>query len=214
MRFSLALFLLSIPCFSQTFSVGVKAAARVTSDLDGYASSESRIYRVGPMVELALPYHFSFEADALYSRFGYSSTTYGLLGESFTERMRANSWEFPLLAKYRFGGSRRGRWFVSAGYAPRIASARFDDSGYTVSFPDSRLRSPYRNSYEKSFDTDHAVVAGGGLAFQKGHIRIAPEARYLRWKQPLYSYYGSHGYYLSLTQNEVQVLLGITFGVH
>ena len=213
MRFSLAIFLLSTPCFSQTVSVGVKAAARVTSDLDGDAASESKHYLVGPTVEIALPYDFSFEADALYNRAGYSSTTYGLLGESFTERMRANSWQFPLLTKYHFG-SRRARWFVAAGYAPRIGGARFENSGYTVSFPDSRLRSPFRDSYEISFDTDHAVVAGGGLAFQKGRIRIAPEARYLRWKQPLYSYYGSRGYYVALAQNEVQVLLGITFGVH
>src|SRR6476661_3389813 len=101
MRFSLTILLFSIPCFSQPVSVGLKAAARVTSDVDGDAASESKLYLVGPMVDVALPYHFSFEADALYSRFGYTSTTYGLLGDSFTERVRANSWEFPLLAKYR-----------------------------------------------------------------------------------------------------------------
>lgn len=213
MRVSLAILLLSIPCFSQVVSVGVRAAARITGDLDGYAASESRLYRVGPMVELVLPYRFSFEADAMYSRFGYSSTTYGLLGDTFTERMRANSWEFPLIAKYHLGGL-GAHPFLSVGYAPRIAKARFDNTGYSVNYYDSSLRTPYRSSYESRLGTDHAVIAGGGMAFRKGSLRIAPEVRYLRWKQPLYSYFGSRGYYVALAQNEVQVLLGISFRVH
>lgn len=213
MRFSLAILLLPIPCFSQPVAVGVKLAARVTSDVNGAADSESKFYRVGPMVEVTLPHRFSFEADFLYSRFGYSSTTYGLLGESFTERMRANAWEFPLLAKYRLRGS-GAHPFLLVGYAPRTAKARFDDTGYTANFYDSSLRTPYRSSYESSLGTDHAVVAGGGMAFRKGSFRITPEVRYLRWKRPLYSYSGSRGYYLALEQNEVQALLGISFGVH
>src|SRR5579872_4430580 len=178
MRLSLALFLLSIPCLSQPVTVGIKGAARLTSNLEGDAGSESKFYLVGPAIEVALPYHFALEAGALYSRFGYSSTTYGLLGEQYTERVRANSWEFPLLAKYRFTGT-RGRPFLAIGYAPRIARARFDDSGFNVSFNTS-LRSPFSSSYGASFDTGHAVVAGAGLVFQKGHLRLVPEVRYLR----------------------------------
>jgi hypothetical protein len=203
------LFAVALSCAAQPVTVGVKAGFRTTNDLEGAGTSESKYYMFGPMVEVRLPYGFAFEADALYRRFGYSSTTYGLLGDTFTDRERANSWEFPLLLKYRL--SHRGvRPFVSAGYAPRHIGGGSTASGFTVAYP-SGSRVPYSYSSNTRYDTDHGLVAGFGVAWKFGRLHISPEARYVRWKHPPYSYEGSRGYYLLVPQNEVQVLLGMGF---
>src|ERR1700687_3368158 len=87
-------------CFGQSFSVGVKGGIRATDDLSGDATSESKRYVVGPAVEIALPLNLGIEFDALYRRGGYRSS-FGNFAGSFTDRERANSWEFPILLKYR-----------------------------------------------------------------------------------------------------------------
>ena len=207
MRLLILLFL-SLSAFSQPLTIGVKGGLRVTSDIEGIGASESQPYLVGPMIE-ARWRRFAFEFDALYSRVGYSSTFGSFYGTS-TQRVRANSWEFPLLAKYRV--ALHGlRLYPLVGYAPRHVSGTYIDTGYSVDF-NTGLRSPFRFSGSTGYDTGHALVAGGGLDFAAGHIHITPEVRYLRWKDPLFTNYGSQGYYLSVPQNEVQILLGIGWG--
>jgi hypothetical protein len=66
-------------------------------------------------------------------------------------------------------------------------------------------------SYPADYGADHGLVAGGGVEIGGGHFRVAPEVRYIRWKDPLYSYYGSRGYYLQVPRNEVQILVGLTW---
>jgi hypothetical protein len=71
----LAFTLFSCPVFAQQVGFGVKGGVRATTDIEGSygPSSESSWHVVGPMVEVTLPHGFSAEADALFSRFGYSS---------------------------------------------------------------------------------------------------------------------------------------------
>jgi Outer membrane protein beta-barrel domain len=111
--------LFSCHALAQQVGFGVKGGVRATNDIEGSfgTSSESSRYLVGPMVEATLPHGFSVEADALYSRPGYSSIFANAFGSS-TVRARGTSWEFPLLIK-------RGLPFplihpyVELGYAPR-----------------------------------------------------------------------------------------------
>jgi hypothetical protein len=71
----------------------------------------------GAAIELGLPYHFSAEVDALYRplRTEFVNTLNGQRGDPFTGSVA--TWEFPVLAKYRFGSRlpavRRSRAVVS-----------------------------------------------------------------------------------------------------
>jgi hypothetical protein len=98
------LLMAAAPAFGQRLALGVKGGIRASDDLlYGSATSESKRYVVGPMVEILLPHRLGVEVDALYRRFGYRSAAGSPFG-SFAERNRGNSWEFPMLLKYRFAG--------------------------------------------------------------------------------------------------------------
>ena len=116
MRLSLALLCLAIPGPAQLLTIGVKGGVRLTGDPEIYDRSNSKPYLVGSMVEVRLPYRFAFEADALYSRLGNTAYIPLIANESFI-RTIANSWEFPLLVKYRLPVP-HAHPYASAGVAP------------------------------------------------------------------------------------------------
>jgi len=182
-------------------TVGVEGAARLTSDQQGYGTSESKPYLVGPMIEVRLPFHFAIEADALYSRLGYLSYIPLIANES-TIRTIANAWEFPVLVKYRLPVP-RVRPYVSLGLAPRHASGTINSIHYGYEPSDVTFSSVDWHA------RDHAWVVGGGFEFRLGHFRIAPEMRYLRWRIPPGPSAGDVSYYLPVPQNEAQLLLGV-----
>jgi len=113
-------------CLAQSLSVGAIGGIRLTDDIRsgqinastsgqisvaGGTMSESRRYVVGPAVEIGLPFRLALEFDALYRREGYrtdlrvsippSVNPFGPFGGTQFDRARANSWEFPLLLKYK-----------------------------------------------------------------------------------------------------------------
>src|SRR5690349_7233262 len=99
----LLMFVSACLCFGQSLSIGVKAGIRTMDDIEnftgeasGRATSESKRYTVGPLLELGLPFGLGVEFDALYNREGYDASFSNFGGSSF-ERERANSWQFPLL---------------------------------------------------------------------------------------------------------------------
>ena len=205
---TLILFLLfSTPATAQFFTAGVKGSVRATNDIEGYASSESRLYSVGPSIEIGLPHRLSFEFDALYSRFGYSYSGIDILGELNAGRSRANSWEFPLLLKYRLTKRSIGPYAL-LGYAPRRMSGDVVYSGFSFSYPGGPA-APYRFENPQPYGTSHGLVAGGGVRIPFGRLRFTPEVRYLRWKDSPYDEEGSRGFYIFVPQNEVQILLGV-----
>ena len=97
------------------------------------------------------------------------------------------------------------------GYAPLGTSGTGTASGVGVDFYGNRTLILPNSSTRTDYGLDHGLVAGGGLQFGGGHLRIAPEIRYIRWTHPLFYEYGSHGYYIQVPQNEVQLLVGITW---
>jgi len=203
MRF--LLFFFAGACCAQHLGVGVKGGIPVTTDIEGSGTSESRRYLVGPMIEVRLPFGFGVEADALYRRFGYSTTFEFLSLASSVTRARANSWEFPIVAKYRWRLP-----CILAGVAPRHVDGEFANSG-TNTNPTTGVRSFSSSTGKLDFVTGVGFVAGGGVEFGLGRIHVAPEVRYIRWKDPMFSDFGSRGYYLLVPQNEVQVLMGLTW---
>ena len=106
---------------AQWFAVGIKGGLRATDDLTIIrqpGSDESPRYTFGPMLDMRLPLRLGVEFDALYSRFGYTLDYQHLLTVD-TIRARANSWEFPIIFKYRppFASVHP---YVGIGYAPRV----------------------------------------------------------------------------------------------
>src|SRR5882762_6598775 len=98
-------FVLAGSAFAQLpVSVGIKGGVPLTEAFDtvsdatrGYVSTTRR-YIVGPSVELNLPAGFGVEFDALYTRLNFSQN---IVATAITATT-ANSWEFPLVLKYKF----------------------------------------------------------------------------------------------------------------
>jgi hypothetical protein len=200
-RLSLTLFCFAIPCLSQRLTLGVEGGVRLTGDPQVYDRSNSKPYLVGPVIEVGLPYHFALEADALYSRLGNTAYIPLIANESFI-RTIANSWEFPLLVKYRLPVP-RVLPYMSVGVAPRRAGGTIHTIHYGFYPGDVTFSSVDWHA------RDHALVLGGGVAIKLWHFRITPEIRYLRWDVPTRPSSSDTTYYLSVPQNEAQMLLGI-----
>ena len=82
------------------------------------ASTTTNRYIVGPTAELRLPFGLGVEVDVLYRHFSYNSSgVIGTIAGNLTNLdTTSGSWEFPILAKYRFKG-KIVHPFVSAGVA-------------------------------------------------------------------------------------------------
>ena len=180
----------------------------ITNQVEGDAADESRRYLVGPMIEVVLPHGIGFEFDALYSRFGYSSSL-GNFAFYNSIRVRANSWEFPLLAKYRFHAG-PVHPFALVGYVPRTVSGKDSEAGYIVHI-DTGNRDYGSSTTSTNYDTGQGLTAGGGIEIRAGRIHIAPEVRYIHWSHPLFYDYGPQGYFVQTRQSEVEFLVGLTW---
>jgi hypothetical protein len=93
--------------FSQPLMFGVEGGVPLTDLLNARqfpsiegATSTTNPYILGPTVELRLPANFSVEFDALFRHFRYQ-TTVSLIGAFEQINATSNSWEFPLLLKYK-----------------------------------------------------------------------------------------------------------------
>lgn len=200
---------------AQSFSLGVKGGIPLTDAVEGSFAvrSEAKPYTVGPTVEIGLPGPFAFEVDALYRRTGYSSTNTAF-GITNVTQVRANSWEFPLLAKYYFSrGGFLARPYLSGGYVVRSltgAEAVFHNFG-TNPITGAPIDSTFRGAEPLADNPTHGAVVGAGVRLNAGLLRIAPEVRYTRWSGRPLDDQGSRGFFARSTQNQVDLLLGLTF---
>jgi opacity protein-like surface antigen len=195
--------LFTAPVFSQRFSIGVKAGARLTDDLQtsGQRVSESKRYTVGPAVQLKLLTRLSLEFSALYKRVGTSSY-YAMFGEQYRSRDRSNSWEFPILARYNLL-RRFPTPYVSGGYAFRTISGSGTYETIGAFHP-----TPSVSNYSTHYRNSSGLVVGGGVEFNAWFLKISPEFRYTRWFNRAFSTSGSHGTYSESAQNQMEALVG------
>jgi hypothetical protein len=212
-------------CAAQSIAVGAIGGGRLTDDvltfpapvLNGVVSTESafrlesRFYDVGPMIEIGLTHGFAVEFDAVYHRQGFFSTfAHDTLYS--TTRERDNSWEFPLLLKYKLRYSALNP-FVEAGVAPRTIGGRVAGTEQ-ISLNTPATTPPLGLSAPITYSPSVGFVAGGGLQFNVGHLRLAPQVRYTRWATaPVSGLYFSLGSTYSSNQNQVDVLFGISWKV-
>jgi len=193
----------------ERFSVGVSGGAALT-DLMGRVtgSSEAKHWTVGPIGEIRLPPCFALEVSGLYRRTGFTSEFY-VIGSTIS-RVRANSWEFPMLAKYyvvRQGAFARP--YISGGYVLRyLSNARGTE--VSVSLPGLPTHINY-SEYWLHSNPSQGLAVGGGVSFKAGPVRMAPGIRYTAWFSVPFHESGSHGFSVESAENQIDLLVNVTF---
>jgi hypothetical protein len=185
-------FLLTLSAFSQPISFGIRAGVPFTDAYEATTTtsgsefvktfSDSKEYVIGPMVELHLPLGFSVEADALYHPLSLAQQI-GTGTTVFNNPTIIHSWEFPILAKYRFLHLPLVKPYVEGGPSFRAISASyFSNSGITL---------------------------GAGVELKIARIRIEPELRYTRWGADAAAQIANGSPPSNI--NQAQFLVGLTF---
>ena len=218
-----ALFLITLatPAFAQGLRFGGKAGVPMTEYFDTISprySSATRRYTVGPSIEVSVWKNFGLEFDVLYKRMGYvgSASSRGRQPPFFTDsfEVKGNSWDFPLMVKYRFG---RGLplYVAGGGFLRHIGPvrARGVRTGTRLVGVDGRAVSM---AFSEPFDTSDpsdlrkrtwpGLTVASGLEFGRGRFRVLPEFRYTR----LTSNISEHGP-LRFNPNQAEFLLGFLF---
>ena len=190
----------SVPVFAQPvvghfISVGVVGGMGVTDAFSNqtipgagastHLYSRAKDYIVGPSLEVRLPMHLSVEADGLYRPLTQTTTnTVASLG-TFTTSRTINSWEFPILAKYKFSMPLVSP-FVEAGPSFRHLARFYGDLLAKAGF-----------------------TAGVGADLHLGPLHIDPQIRYTRWGSD--SNPTSFAPTPQSNANQAELLLGISF---
>ncbi len=179
---------------AELFSLGAKIGAplgdayRIATASNRSLASGATQYTVGVMAELHLPLGFGVEGDILYNRFNFSTEN---LVNSLA-KSNSNSFEFPILVKYRLMNFGPVRPFIGAG--PTFRS----------------IQSVLRYDPRKTNNSlGSGVVFAGGIEIKVLFLRIAPELRYTHWGSQ--SFLDGANVLIQGKQSQGQFLVGITF---
>jgi opacity protein-like surface antigen len=199
--------------YSQPFSFGVKGGMPLTDFIDVVraqnisASTTTNRYIVGPTAELRLPFGLGVEVDALYRHFSYNSSSVvsTIAGNLTNIDTTSGSWEFPILAKYRFKGkiihpyvSAGVAWDTLSGLTQTVTSVIANITKTTTTSSPAELANT----------TTRGFVLGGGVDVKALVIHIAPEVRYTRWGARQFI---DPAGLINSKQNQAEFLVGITF---
>ncbi len=212
-RLILLTLLAAVTAFPQILSLGVKGGVPFTDAFNTAKTgrleyiSDTKRYTVGPTVELHLPFRLGIEFDALYKRLDFESTSTSV--DVFTRTATtANSWEFPLLLKWRvFGGPIRP--YVEAG--PTFDKlSDISQLARTIVFPNRETSASTGHPPELQNTFRVGATVGAGIELGSRRFRISPEVRYTRWGWENFQDL-SGGSLLRSNDNQAEFLLGITF---
>ena len=181
------------PASSQMFSFGVRVGVPLTTVYttqgiaDGGAFASEDRFTIGPTMEVHLPFHLSFEVDALWRQSSFST-----VGGHFNGNLDSsvNDWQVPFMAKYerKLGPIHP---FIDGGVVYRH-----------VSTSSSSVPPPTNPSTA-------GVTAGGGVTLKLLRLRLSPEIRYTRWSTPVFS--SAYAGPVISTRNQADLLVGVTF---
>ncbi len=223
-RPALLVFTLALPGWSQGIHVGMKLGVPITqyfqtgttASLHGNAeySAATRRYTLGVSGEWRLTNAVGFEIDAMYHRMGYVGIVHYFNSASGDFRntaidVKGSSWDFPLMAKYRFG--RRVRPYVAGGGVLRyVGPVRGRGEVTTGSLVTSTsvttpLDTTDPSELRKRFYP--GVVMAGGLEVGGDRVRFLPEFRYTRWTANISGPTGV----LRFAPNQIESLVGVLF---
>ena len=149
-------------------------------------------------MEVAIPFGFRFEADALYTRL--DPTEHRFLSPSFgnINRLAANAWEFPLLLKYSWRHGRCRPFAAAGGTFRRIQSLRRASKCSPAVF--SPRAAYFRYRIEEPL-LQGGMAFGSGVRISAGPLKVTPEVRYTRWTSLRFL----------PVRNQVEFLVGLGF---
>jgi hypothetical protein len=157
-------FLGAPPAVGQLVSFGIVGAISLTGDFqnrmvgDVAAYSTPKVGIAGGLFEIRLPVSFSVEINGLYHELEFTNAVVEPNGTlSSVSPSPVVTWEFPVLAKYRFTLALI-KPFVELGPAFRISG---NGNGASPS--------------------NHGLAVGFGLEARAWRLKFAPAIRYLRW---------------------------------
>lgn len=194
--------------FEMGFRFGIPMTESLSSSLTGVAgafssaSSEKPGYAVGPSFGVLFDDRIAVEFEAIYKpvRF-YESARTGPSTQSYST-IRGSSWEFPLLANYRFlnnpirpfGG---GGFVLGTTLNGTIETRTVDlqTGGETLS------AGPFSGSID---NLGLGLVVNGGLEWRHSRFVIRPEFRYTRRPD------ATQSTFLFRTPNQFEYLIGFS----
>ena len=164
---------------------GLPLSSGFSTSANGGGAVERVDYLAGLTAELNLAGSLSVEADAIYKPLRAGSDA-----PDVQTRFSVLTWQFPLLAKYRWA---RTRWtpFAEAGPSFRAAG---NLNGYNPSH--------------------YGITAGAGVETRAHGIRLAPAIRYTHWALDPYPFYlppGVHFHQPQTDANAVEAVFGVSF---
>lgn len=188
----------AFPVAGQELHLGIKGGVPVTDYYQRFPdfikgpqtsySSATRRYTVGVTGELRFAHGLGLEVDAMYHRIGYSGSSFyssSASGEfrQYAIHVNGHSWEYPVLAKYRFGHgvspfAAGGMVFRYIGpvHARGVETVGTYVTNTSVTRPfDTREPTDVRKGFY------FGLAAGMGLEVPLGRVRLLPEFRYTRW---------------------------------
>lgn len=193
---------------SLSYGVKLGAPANDPSEPSAFSTSSVSRWTGGPFIELHLPKRLSVEFSALFRTSRQNESRAFPLGQQqnaylFSSIDKVQTWDFPLLLKYRFT---KGvfRPFIGAGGAWSHRRSQFDSFSSCLG-PQGSCRPPeypfeLTGGSMKSTLTRFGPAASGGLDIKTKHVTISPE---LRWNR---SFSGGR------TRNQYSAVVGFSFG--
>jgi hypothetical protein len=173
--------------FGKRLSVGILAGIGLGDDLKtattpspffGGQRSDSNSPIVGALLEFAIYRSLALEANGIY-RALHATDLSTMEGDV---RFAVLTWEFPVMAKYKFRESRAWQPFVELGPSFRL---------------DGNFNGPTPSHY--------GVAVGAGVQAHLGRLKISPAIRYTRWGEERSPQGGG------TFRNEVETLIGLSF---
>lgn len=213
--------------FAHEFHFGAKAGVPLMSSFEGFSvSSPIHPYTVGASAELRFGAHFGIEVDGLYKRIGYSATLIcglrctpqiiSMNPEVITQHISdsvdaaANSWEFPVMAKYSIPVSLHP--FLAGGFSVRhvgLASGSFlsTDLRFGSGVPGGSITTATDQSSSRLPNRIlPGIVASIGFEIRQRHFSVLPEFRYTGWF-PKDTQWGLANF----KSNQAEILVGILY---
>jgi outer membrane protein W len=212
------LLLLAFLCrsgFTQSISFGFRAGVPLTDAVWGWHEKywewipESKPYTLGPAVALRLHPRISVEVDALYKRIGYSR--YGSYISQYERvKTRADSWEVPVIARYRLLSSRI-RPYLAGGFSYHHISSAQSITQALVS--GTWFVSPLDRVFELQRTSNWGATVAIGAETKLWKAHLLPEIRYTRWSSDIFRDPASpNRETVGTNRDQVEFLLGIMVG--
>jgi hypothetical protein len=214
----------ALPVWGQGIHAGLKLGVPLTQyfetgatgSLHGSAdySAATRRYTFGASGEWRLTNAFGFEVDALYHRMGYVGivnffdSASGNFSNSAID-VKGNSWDFPIMAKYRFGRVVRP-YLAGGGVLRHVGPVRGRGeltigSLVTRTSSTSPLDTTEPSELRKRFYPGLTIASG--IEIGGGRLRVLPEFRYTWWTANI----SGPGGLLRFDPNQGEFIVGVLF---